>query len=79
MTDRPAIPRPGRPRHARLLVAILVLALAAAACSGGGGDGADGGQDAAAGYDPKAPVSITWWTGQTADAQTLPRRWPTRR
>jgi multiple sugar transport system substrate-binding protein len=61
MTDRPAIPRPGRPRHAPLLVATLVLAFAAA-CSGGG-DGGGGGQDAAAGYDPNAKVSITWWTG----------------
>jgi multiple sugar transport system substrate-binding protein len=70
MTDRPAILRPGRPRHARLLAVILALALAAAAC--GGGDGGGGGsQDAAAGYDPNAKVSITWWTGQTADAQEL--------
>jgi ABC-type glycerol-3-phosphate transport system substrate-binding protein len=30
-----------------------------------------GGEDAAAGYDPNAQVSITWWTGQTADAHEV--------
>lgn len=43
----------------------------AAACSGGGGAGTGGGEDAAAGYDPNAQVSITWWTGQTADAHEV--------
>ena len=28
------------------------------------------GKDAAAGYDPKAAVTLTWWTGQTETAET---------
>lgn len=31
----------------------------------------DPNKDDAAGYDPNAKVTITWWTGQTADAETL--------
>ncbi|MFU8854390.1 ABC transporter substrate-binding protein [Micromonospora sp. SL1-18] len=31
----------------------------------------DNSKDAAAGYDPNADVTITWWTGQSKDAETL--------
>jgi multiple sugar transport system substrate-binding protein len=71
MTDRPAILRLGRPRRPSLLAAVLALALAIAGCGGSGGGKSGGGQAATAGYDPNAPVTITWWTGQTADAQKL--------
>ena len=57
-------------RRFRALPAVAILAaatLALAACSdGSGGTGAD--LDAA---DPTAPVELTWWTGQSADAETL--------
>src|SRR6185295_11415728 len=49
----------------RLAAAGLLLG----ACSSGGGKAADDGKDAAQGYDPAAQVSITWWTGQTTDAE----------
>jgi multiple sugar transport system substrate-binding protein len=51
--------------------AAAALALAAAGCSSGSPTPSDDGKDAADGYDPKAQVTLTWWTGQTADAQTL--------
>ncbi len=70
MTDRPAILRLGRPRPS-LLAAVLALALAIAGCGGSGGGKSGGGEAATAGYDPNAPVTINWWTGQTADAQKL--------
>ncbi len=47
------------------LAATAVLLLSA--CSGG--KGVDNAKDAAEGYDPKATVTITWWTGQTTDAE----------
>jgi multiple sugar transport system substrate-binding protein len=37
----------------------------------GGEPVSDPNKDDAAGYDPNAKVTITWWTGQTADAETL--------
>jgi multiple sugar transport system substrate-binding protein len=55
----------------RLLVATGTASiLAVAACTSSAG-APDNGRDAAEGYDPKAPVTLTWWTGQTADAQAL--------
>jgi multiple sugar transport system substrate-binding protein len=60
------------PHHHRgprgLLAAGAGLALLASAC--GGGSGGSGG-DAAAGYDPSAKVKITWWTGQTTEAEKV--------
>lgn len=55
-----------RGRRTRLL-AVTGAALLLAACTGGKDD--DG--DAAAGYDPAATVTLTWWTGQTSEAQTV--------
>jgi multiple sugar transport system substrate-binding protein len=62
-------------RRTRLLAAATAATIVAACCTGctgsGGGAKADNGKDAAEGYDPKANVTITWWTGQTADAEAL--------
>jgi multiple sugar transport system substrate-binding protein len=55
----------------RLLLAtgaVSILAIAGCTTSAGVPDNS---KDAAEGYDPKAPVTLTWWTGQTADAQAL--------
>jgi multiple sugar transport system substrate-binding protein len=51
----------------RLLAAVCAVLLLQA-CSGTTGGG---GKDAAEGYDPAAAVTLTWWTGQTADAETV--------
>ena len=62
--------RDRRPRSTIGPAAVAVgLVLALSACMGGtsGNDG----KDAAAGYDPEAAVTITWWTGQTEAAETL--------
>lgn len=56
------------PRRGRVLAATSVTLLLAAACSGGT---TDDGKDAAAGYDPAAAVTITWWTGQTSEAEKV--------
>lgn len=56
----------------RLLTAGAVAStLVVAGCTGGPAISPDNGKDDAEGYDPKAPVTITWWTGQTADAEAL--------
>ncbi len=47
----------------------VAAALLATGCSGG--KAIDQAKDAAAGYNPDADVSITWWTGQSADAETM--------
>ena len=44
--------------------AVLLLS----ACMGGT---TDSGKDAAAGYDPAAAVTITWWTGQTKEVEAV--------
>jgi len=49
------------------LVAAVVLALAG--CTSGTPQ--DDGKDAAEGYDPNAKVTLTWWTGQSAEAQKI--------
>src|SRR5438552_3287307 len=59
--------RPGR-RAARLLTGSVAVTLLLGACSGGG-TATSSGKDAAEGYDPNAKVTITWWTGQTTDAE----------
>ena len=55
-------------RRSRLLAGSLSATLFLAACTGGS---SDDGKDAAAGYDPNAAVELTWWTGQTSEAQTV--------
>jgi multiple sugar transport system substrate-binding protein len=52
----------------RSLAAGLGAGLLLTACMGGT---TDSGKDAAAGYDPAAPVTITWWTGQTEEAEKV--------
>ncbi|WP_199509977.1 ABC transporter substrate-binding protein [Nucisporomicrobium flavum] len=59
-----------RGRRARLL-AVTGTALLLAACTGGT---KDDGKDAAAGYDPAAAVTLTWWTGQTSEAEQVAER-----
>jgi multiple sugar transport system substrate-binding protein len=44
--------------------AILTTVLALAACGGSGGGGSST-------LDPAAPVTLTWWTGQSSDAEKL--------
>lgn len=56
-------------RRNRLLAGGLSATLFLAACTGGGSD--EGTEDAAQGYDPNATVELTWWTGQTSEAQTV--------
>jgi multiple sugar transport system substrate-binding protein len=58
-----------RGRSVRLLAGGLGAALSLTACMGGTAD--DSGKDAAVGYDPKAAVTLTWWTGQTEEAETV--------
>ncbi|MEV6638332.1 ABC transporter substrate-binding protein [Actinoplanes sp. NPDC051470] len=56
-------------RRGRLLLGGLsATLLLLSACMGGS---TDDGKDAAAGYDPNAKVEITWWTGQTTEAQKV--------
>jgi multiple sugar transport system substrate-binding protein len=54
----------------RSLAGGLSAALLLSACMGGTAGTKDDGKDAAAGYDPKAAVTLTWWTGQTEAAET---------
>ena len=53
----------------RNLAAAAAAVLFLGACTGGSGD--DDGKDAAVGYDPAAAVTLTWWTGQTSEAETV--------
>jgi multiple sugar transport system substrate-binding protein len=55
-------------RRTRLLAGLAGVTLLLGACSGGGKP-AGGGKDAAEGYDPNAQVTLTWWTGQTTEAE----------
>ncbi|SNY65907.1 ABC transporter substrate-binding protein [Paractinoplanes atraurantiacus] len=55
-------------RTPRLLAGGVTTALLLSACMGGT---QDNGKDAAAGYDPQATVELTWWTGQTEDAEKV--------
>lgn len=57
-------------RRVRASAAVLLAAaLLATGCTSG--TPIDSTKDAADGYDPNADVTITWWTGQSADAETL--------
>ena len=55
-------------RRGRLLAGALSTTLLLSACMGGT---TDDGKDDAQGYDPNATVEISWWTGQTAEAQKV--------
>ncbi|GAA0560792.1 ABC transporter substrate-binding protein [Paractinoplanes ferrugineus] len=57
-----------RGRAFRLLAGGLGAAMTLSACMGGT---TDSGKDAAAGYDPKAAVTITWWTGQPEEQEKV--------
>ncbi|MEN3304359.1 MAG: multiple sugar transport system substrate-binding protein [Micromonosporaceae bacterium] len=61
--------RPCRAPEGVAVAAVLALTLLATGCSGG--RAIDQTKDAAAGYNPDTDVAITWWTGQSADAETL--------
>jgi multiple sugar transport system substrate-binding protein len=56
-------------RSRRTLAAAACATLFLGACSSGSGD--DNGKDAAAGYDPAAAVTVTWWTGQSKEAEQV--------
>jgi multiple sugar transport system substrate-binding protein len=57
--------------HRRHLVVVLAAAaLALAACSSGGSSSSTAASSVGA-LDPNQKVTITWWTGQSADAETL--------
>ena len=56
-------------RRGRLILGGLsATLLLLSACMGGT---TDDGKDDAAGYDPNAKVELTWWTGQTSEAQKV--------
>jgi multiple sugar transport system substrate-binding protein len=57
-----------RGRSFRLLAGGLGAAMTLSACMGGT---TDSGKDAAAGYDPKATVELTWWTGQPEEQEKV--------
>jgi multiple sugar transport system substrate-binding protein len=61
-----------RNRRPRFVAAMLVgLMLGLAGCTGNGAPTTPASEDDAAGYNPAAKVTITWWTGQTEDAEAL--------
>ena len=63
MRSIPARTRPtARRSSVRLIAALAVAGLALAGCSGGG-------STSSTPLDTAAPVKLTWWTGQNADAQ----------
>jgi multiple sugar transport system substrate-binding protein len=66
MRAQPLHPRPRRSlRGPTTLVSLAVaFALALAGCGGGSGGGAKK-------LDTSAPVTLTWWTGQAQEAETL--------
>jgi len=53
----------------QIAAGITALVLALAGCTSGTPE--DDGKDAAEGYDPNAKVTLTWWTGQSADAEKI--------
>ena len=62
-----------QPTHARRTTASASLAVAAlvlAACSSSSG-ASDPATTPTGTVDPKAPVTLTWWTGQSAEAETI--------
>ena len=54
-----------------LLVVLAGALIAVAGCSSGGSTGTSSTSDVPGALDPNQKVTITWWTGQTADAETL--------
>jgi multiple sugar transport system substrate-binding protein len=61
-----------RSRARRIVAAGLFAAtLAVAGCTSDSAPSPDAAKDDAEGYDPAATVTITWWTGQSADAEAI--------
>jgi multiple sugar transport system substrate-binding protein len=56
-------------RRATLVASAAVIALGLAACSSGGSTTPSAAPSTS--VDSNAPVTLTWWTGQTADAEKL--------
>jgi multiple sugar transport system substrate-binding protein len=53
----------------RVALPLILTVLLAGGCSGN--KAIDDTKDAAAGYNPDVDTTITWWTGQSAEAETL--------
>ena len=73
-TQRPASMPPftsAKYKRTAVIASAAVLALGLAACSSGGSTTTSGSPSAATSVDANAPVTLTWWTGQTADAEKL--------
>ena len=66
--DRPSAGSLGPRRRLAVAGAVVSAVLVVSACAGGG-SGSSGGGGAA--VDPAAPVTLTWWTGQEAEAQAI--------
>src|SRR5262245_22734080 len=60
-----------KPMRRLVMMGLFATVLAVAGCTSGSPTNTNSTKDDADGYDPTAAVSITWWTGQTADAETL--------
>lgn len=62
-------------RRSALLAGVAAVALGLSACASGSGttgtSSAPATTSASSTVDPKAPVTITWWTGQSAEAETI--------
>jgi multiple sugar transport system substrate-binding protein len=62
---------PSRRVRGRAFAAVLAAAALSLAACGNDAPSTNTDKDDAAGYDPKAPVTITWWTGQFDEAQAI--------
>ena len=58
-------------KRSALVASAAVVALGLAACSSGGSTTPSTAPSASTSVDANAPVTLTWWTGQTADAEKL--------
>ena len=68
--ERPSAGSLGPRRRLAAAGAVVSAVLVLSACAGGG-SGNSGGGGAGAAVDPAAPVTLTWWTGQEAEAQAI--------
>ena len=62
---------PWKIKRTALIASAAVMALGLAACSSGGSATPSDAPSTSTSVDSNAPVSLTWWTGQTADAEKL--------